>query len=61
VGHGKEFAINVGDQGVMLAMGRFPWRRAWKPTPLFLLGESLRTEEPGRLQSMGCKELAMTE
>ena len=30
-----------------------PWRRKWQPTPVFLPGESLRTEEPGGLQSMG--------
>ena len=29
------------------------WRRAWQPTPVFLLGESPWTEKPGRLQSMG--------
>ena len=29
------------------------WRRKWQPTPVFLPGESPRTEEPGRLQSMG--------
>ena len=28
------------------------WRRAWQPTPVFLLEESHWTEEPGRLQSM---------
>ena len=28
-------------------------RRAWQPPPVFLLGESSWTEEPGRLQSMG--------
>ena len=26
-----------------------PWRRAWKPTPVFLPGESPGTEEPGGL------------
>ena len=30
-----------------------PWRRKWKPTPVFLPGESPWTEKPGRLQSMG--------
>ena len=29
-----------------------PWRRAERPTPVFLPGESPRTEEPGGLQSM---------
>ena len=33
-------------------VGRIPWRREWLPTPVFLPGESPRTEEPGRLQSM---------
>ena len=42
-------------------VGRIPWRRAWQPTPIFLPGESPWTEEPGRLQSMGCKELDTTE
>ena len=28
------------------------WRREWKPTLVFLLGESPWTEEPGGLQSM---------
>ena len=27
------------------------WRRKWQPTPIFLPGESLWTEEPGGLQS----------
>ena len=30
-------------------LGRFPWRGAWEPTPVFLPGESPWTEEPGRL------------
>ena len=30
-----------------------PWRRKWQPIPVFLPGESPRTEEPGGLQSMG--------
>ena len=37
------------------------WRRAWQPIPVFLPGESLWTEEPGRLQSTGSKESDMTE
>jgi len=32
---------------------KIPLRRAWQPTPVFSPGESLWTEEPGRLQSMG--------
>ena len=33
-------------------VGKIPWRRVWQPTPVFLPGESLGTEEPGGLQSM---------
>ena len=28
---------------------KIPWRSVWQPTPVFLLGESPWTEEPGRL------------
>ena len=31
----------------------FSWREAWQPSPVFLPGESLWTEEPGGLQSIG--------
>ena len=34
-------------------VGKIPRRRARQPTPVFLPGESLWTEEPGGLQSMG--------
>ena len=33
------------------------WRRAWKPTPVFLPGESPWTQEPGGLQSMGSQRV----
>ena len=36
---------------------KIPWRRKQQPTPVFLPGESQRTEEPGGLQSMGLQEL----
>ena len=32
-------------------VGKIPWRRRWQPTPIFLPGESLWTEEPWGLQS----------
>ena len=38
-------------------VGKIPWRRAWQHTPVFLLGESPLTEEPGRLQSMGSQRV----
>ena len=31
--------------------------RTWQPTPVFLPGESPRTEEPGGLQSMGLQRV----
>ena len=38
-------------------VGKIPSRRAWKPSPVFLLGESLWTEEPGGLQSTGSQRV----
>ena len=37
---GKESACNAGDPGSIPGLGRFPWRRKWQPTPVFLPGES---------------------
>ena len=36
----KKPACNAGDPGSIPGSGRFPWRRAWQPTPAFLSGES---------------------
>ena len=33
-------AADIRDAGSISGSGRFPWRRAWQPTPTFLLGES---------------------
>ena len=49
----KEFSCNVGDLAWIPGWGRFPWRRKWQPTPVFLPGKSPWTEEPGGLHSMG--------
>ena len=49
---GKASACNVGDLGSTPGSGRFPWRRKWQPTPVFLPGESIPwMEEPGGLHS----------
>ena len=45
-------AGDIRDKGLIPELGRFPWRRAWQPTPVFLPGE-----EPGRLQSMGLQRV----
>ena len=50
---GKESACSAGDLGSIPGSGRFPWRRAWQHTPVFLPGEFHGLEEPGGLQSMG--------
>ena len=36
----KASACNVEDLGSIPGSGRFPWRRKWQPTPVFLPGES---------------------
>ena len=33
---GKESTCNAGDPGSTPGSGRFPWRREWLPTPVFL-------------------------
>ena len=40
--NGKESACNVGELDSVPGSGRFLWRRAWQPTPIFLPGESHR-------------------
>ena len=34
-------------------VGKIPWKRAWQPTPVFLLGKSPWTEEPGGYSPWG--------
>ena len=53
----KESACNAGDLGSIPRLGRFPRRRKWQPTPVFLPREFPWTEEPGGLQSMGSKRV----
>ena len=38
-------------------VGKIAWRRKWEPTPVFLPGEPLWTEEPGGLQSIGSQRV----
>ena len=49
----KRICLQCGRPGFDPWVGKIPWRRAWQPTPVFLPGESPRTEEPGGLQSIG--------
>ena len=34
----KNLPVNAGDSGLIPGSERFPWRRKWQPTPVFLLG-----------------------
>ena len=54
---GKASACSAGDLGFNFWVGKIPWRTEQQPTPVFLPGESPRTEEPGRLQSMGSQRV----
>ena len=49
--------LQCGRPGFDPWVGNIPWRRPWQPTPVFLPGESLWTEEPGRLQTMGSQRV----
>ena len=43
-------------------VGKIPWRRPQRSTPVFLPGEAPSTEEPGRLESAGLQSVSpMTE
>ena len=46
----KHLFTNSGDACFVPGLGRFPWRRAWQPTPVFLPGEPHgQREESSRL------------
>jgi len=49
----KNLPANAGDVRLRFDpwVRKIPWRRAWPPTPVFLPGESLWTEEPGIAKS----------
>ena len=53
----KDTPCNAGDLGCIPLLGRFPWRRAWQSTPVFLPGEAPWTEEPGMLQPTGLQRV----
>ena len=42
-------------------VGKIPWRRAWKPTPVCLPGESHGLRSLVGYSLCGCKELDMAE
>ena len=57
----KNPPANAGDVGLVSGSGRFPWRRAWQPTPVFLPGESHGQGRLAGYSPWGCTESDMTE
>ena len=54
-------ACSAGDLGSIPGLGRFPWRRKRKPTPVSLPGESHGQRSLAGYSPWGCKESDMTE
>ena len=50
-------AGDAGDTGSIPGLGRFPWRRKWQPTPVFLPGKSLRQKSLTSYSPWDHKEL----
>ena len=57
----KESACNAGDPGSIPGSGRFPWRREWQLTPVFLPGESQGQRSLAGYNPRDCKESDMTD
>ena len=57
----KASACNVGDMGSIPGLGRFPWRRKWQHTPVFLPGESHGWRSLVGYNPWGRKESETTE
>ena len=57
----KEFACNEGNLGSIPRLGRFPWRREWLPTPVFLPEEMHGQRSLVDYSPWGHKELDTTE
>ena len=49
--------LQCGRPGFDPWVGKIPWGRAWRPTPVFMPGESSWTEEPDWLQSRGSQKV----
>ena len=57
----KESAFNAGDLASIPGLGRFPRRRKWQPTPVFLPRESHGQGSGVGYSPWHCKESHMTE
>ena len=58
---GKESACKAGDVGSISGSRRFPWRRKWQPTLVFLLGKSQDQRSLVGYSPGGHNESDMTE
>ena len=58
---GKDSACNRGDVGLIPGLGRFPWRKEWLRTLIFLPGESHAKRSLASYSPLGCNELDTTE
>ena len=58
---GKASVYNAGDLGSIPGSGRFPWRREWHPTAVFLPGASHGQSSLAGYRPWGCKDLDMTK
>ena len=58
---GKDSVCNLGDRGVQPLGWADPWRREWKPTPVFLPGESHGQRSLAGYSPWGHKESDPTE
>ena len=54
-------AGDVRDVGSIPQVGKFPWRRKWNLTPVFLPGESQGQRSRAGYIPWGCTELDTTE
>ena len=57
----KVSTYNPGDLCSIPGLGRFPWRRKWQPTPVFLPGELHGQKSLAGYSPWGRKELDTTE
>ena len=57
---GKELPA-IWETGFDLWFGKIPWRRAWQPTLVFLLGESQGQRSLADYSPWGHKEMDLTE
>ena len=58
---GKGPACQCRRSGFDTRVGKFPWRRAWQPTPVFLPGESQEQRSLAGYSPQGHKESDRTE